>query len=208
MNLELQPFFTRRDELTTMDGCLLWGMRMIVPAKHRKQVLEELQIGQPGIVRVKSLARIQLWRPKTDQDITDMMQRFSPCQSNRSKLALAPVHPWVWPTRVWQRIHIDFAGPFLGYMFLLVVDSHSEWLEVEILPIKVSSKRTIHCLRSLFARYGLPDQLVSDNGPQFVSHFFKQFTCNNGMKHIRTSSRHPASNMAVEQFVRTFKNFF
>ena len=157
---------------------------------------------------MKSIARIHVWWPKIDQDITDMMHRCSPCQSNRSKPALAPVHPRVWPTCVWQRIHIDFAGPFLGHMFLLVVDSHSKWLEVEILPIKVSSERTIQCLRSLFARYDLPDQLVSDNGPQFVSHVFKQFTCNNGVKHIRTSPRHLASNGAVEWLVKTFKDFF
>ena len=107
-------------------------------------------------------------------DITNMVHRCSPCQLNRSKPALAPAHPWVWPTHVWLRIHIDFAGPFLGHVFLLVVNSHSKWLEVEILPIKVSSERIILCLRSLFARYGLPDQLVSDSGPQFVSHVFKQ----------------------------------
>ena len=57
---ELQPFFTCRDELTTMDGLLLWGMRVIVPAKQRKQVLEEFHIGHPGIVRIKSLARIHV----------------------------------------------------------------------------------------------------------------------------------------------------
>ena len=157
---------------------------------------------------MKSIARIHVWWPKIDQDITNMMHRCSPCQSNRSKPALTPVHPRVWPTCVWQRIHIDFAGPFLGHMFLLVVDSHSKWLEVEILPIKVSSERTIQCLRSLFVRYDLPDQLVSDNGPQFVSHVFKQFTCNNGVKHIRTSPRHLASNGAVERLVKTFKDFF
>ena len=77
-----------------------------------------------------------------------------------------------------------------------------------MLPIKVSSERTTQCLTSLFARYGLPDQLVSDNGPQFVSHVFKQFTRNNGVKHIRTSPRRPASIGAVERFVRTFKDFF
>ena len=198
---ELQPFSTHRDELTTMDGCLLWAMRVIVLAKHRKQVLEELHLAHPEIVRMKSLARIHVWWPKIDQGITNIVHRCSPCQSNRSK-------PWVWRTCVWQRINIDFAGVFLGHMFLLVVDSHSKWLEVEILPIKVSYERTIQCLRSLFASYGLPDQLVSNNGPQFVSHVFKQFTRNKGVKHIRTSPRHPASNGAVGQFVRTFEDIF
>ena len=188
-----------------MDG-LLWGMRVIVPAKHRKQVLEELHIGHLGIVCMKSLARIHVWWPKIDQDIANMVRRCSSCQSSRNKPQSAPVYPWIWPKRVYQMIiHYYFSGPFLGHMFLLVVDSHSKWLGVKILPIKMSSERTIQCLRSLFARYGLPDQLVSDNGFQFVGHAFKQFTRNNGVRHIRTSSRHSASNGAVERFVRTFK---
>ena len=79
---------------------------------------------------------------------------------------------------------------------------------MEILPITVSSKSTIHCLRSLFARYGLTDQLILDNGSQFVSHVFKQFTRNNGVELIKTLPRHPASNGAVERFVRTLEDFF
>ena len=79
---------------------------------------------------------------------------------------------------------------------------------MEILPINVSSKGTIHYLRNLFARYDLTDQLVLDNGPQFISHAFKQFTRNNGVKHIKTLPRHPASNGAVERFVRTFEDIF
>ena len=90
---ELQPFFTRKDELTTMDGSLLWGMRVIVPAEHRKQVLEELHIGHPGRVCMKSLAKIHVCWPKIDQNITNIVHRCSPCQENRSKPALAPVHP-------------------------------------------------------------------------------------------------------------------
>ena len=75
---EWQPFLTRRDELTTVDGCLSWRMRVIVPAMHRKQVLEELHIGHPGIVRMKSLARIHVWRPKIDQEITNIVQGVHP----------------------------------------------------------------------------------------------------------------------------------
>ena len=44
--------------------------------------------------------------------------------------AKVPLHPWVWPTKPWQRIHVDFAGPFLGQSFLVVVDAHSKWPEV------------------------------------------------------------------------------
>ena len=123
---------------------------------------------------MKSLARKHIWWPNVDRDLEEMVQDCQACQANRQKLPIAPLHPWSWPTGVWQHIHIDFAGPFLGHMFLLVIDSHSKWLEVFVMSSTTSIK-TIDTLKSLFARYGLPEQIVSDNGPQFTSDEFKSF---------------------------------
>jgi len=116
----------------------------------------------------------------------------------------APLHPWVWPTKPWQRIHIDYAGPFQGNMYLVVVDAHSKWPEVFEMSQSTTVK-TISAPRHLFAAYGLPEQVVSDNGPQFTSEDFKEFMTANGIKHIRCAPYHPASNGAAERFVRTFK---
>ena len=63
---------------------------------------------------------------------------------------------------------MDFAGLFLGKIFLEVVNSHSKWPEIIILSTTTAA-RTIIALRELFARSGIPKQLVSDNGPQFMS---------------------------------------
>ena len=104
----------------------------------------------------------------------------------------------------WQRLHLDFAGPFLDKMFLLVVDTHSKWPEVFIMTSATSSK-TIELLRTLFSSYGLPEQIVTDNGSQFISTEFQEFMQNNGIKHIRSSPYHPSSNGQVERFVQTFK---
>ena len=60
-------------------------------------------------------------------------------------------------------------------------------------------------LRSLFASHGLPLQIVSDNGPQFVSAEFAEFLERNGVKHVRCAPYHPASNGLAERFLRTFK---
>ena len=65
--------------------------------------------------------------------------------------------------------------------------------------------RTIGVLREMFACYGIPKQLVSDNGPQFTSSEFESFLQTNGVKHIKTSPYHPASNGAAERLVRTVK---
>ena len=57
----------------------------------------------------------------------------------------------------------------------------------------------------MFAAYGLPTQLVSDNGPQFTVEEFENFLRSNGIKHIKCAPYHPASNGAVERLVQTFK---
>ena len=96
-----------------------------------------------------------------DKDIENLAKSCLPCLENKSQPAAAPLHPWIWPTTPWKRIHIDFAGPFLDKMFLIVVDAHSKWPEV-IQMSSTTSFKTIEALRSLFAKYGLPEQLVSD----------------------------------------------
>ena len=71
-------------------------------------------------------------------------------------MPLAPLHPWEYPSRPWQRLHIDFAGPFFGKMWLIVVDARSKWPEVIYLK-EATSGTTITALMSIFARFGLPD---------------------------------------------------
>ena len=84
---------------------------------------------------------------------------------------------------------------------LIVIDTHSKWPEV-IEINSTTAQRTIVELRKLFAAYRLPEQLVSDNGPQFVSDDFTTFMKMNGIKHIRSSPYHPSSNGAAERFVQ------
>ena len=109
----LNPFFVRRDEITLQSGCLMWGIRVIVPPKLRPQVLEELHQGHMGVVKMKALARSYIWWPGIDKEIELTAKSCSGCQLTQREPSTVPVHPWEWPSLPWQRIHIDFAGPFL-----------------------------------------------------------------------------------------------
>ena len=91
-----------------------------------------------------------------------------------------------------------------GKSYFLVVDAHSKWPEIVEMS-STTAQRTIAELRKIFAAHGLPEQLVSDSGPQFVSEEFATFMKTNGVKHIRCAPYHPASNGAVERLVQTFK---
>ena len=81
--------------------------------------------------------------------------------------AASPLQPWVWPTRPWTRLHIDFAGPKEGTMFLVIIDAHSKWMEV--IPMKsATTLTTTQQLRMVFSRFGIPESIVSDNVPSSV----------------------------------------
>ena len=151
--------------------CLLWGIHVIVPSTLRKALLCELHADHPGIVRMKSVARGYMWWPGMDGEIETMVKFCEACHQAKQAPLKAPLTPWSRPSKLWQRVHLDFAGPFLGKSFLLAVDVHSKWGEVWEINSTTSS-RTIQVLRQLFAAYGLPQQLVTDNGPQFTSDEF------------------------------------
>ena len=114
------------------------------------------------------------------------------------------MHPWDWPEHPWQHIHVDYAGPINGKMFLIVVDTHSKWMEVEIVN-SVTSQATIECLRMIFARFGLPEVMVTDNETRFTNSEFQEFPQCNNIRHVHIAPYHPSSNGLAERAVQTFK---
>ena len=130
---EYKPFTSCKDELSVLDGCILWGARVVVPPPGQKSVLEELHETHLGASKMKALARSYIWWPKMDNSIKGVAKRCPSCQQASSSPPKAPLHSWEWPSQPWSRLHLDFAGPFMGHMFLVVVDSHSKWLDVQIM---------------------------------------------------------------------------
>ncbi len=131
-NESLQPFATKKLELSSYDGCLLWGSRVIFPPNGRKGVLQELHEGHPGMTKMKSLARMYVWWPGIDDEIENSVRLCRSCQATQSTPAPAPLNPWQWPSRPWSRLHVDFAGPFMGKTLLIVIDAHSKWIDASV----------------------------------------------------------------------------
>lgn len=99
---------------------------------------------------------------------------------------------------------MDFAGPFQGKMILVVIDSHSKWIEAYPTDSTTSAK-VIELSRMLFAQFGLPEVLVTDNGPCFVSDEFETFLSNHGIQHVTSVQFHPATNGLAERAVQIVK---
>ncbi|XP_054259689.1 uncharacterized protein K02A2.6-like [Macrosteles quadrilineatus] len=202
---ELVAYFRRRDELSVENQCVLWDSRVVVPEKLRSAVIQLLHDQHPGINRMKMLARSFVWWPGIDKTIEETVLSCHVCQCTRNAVAKVPLCQWPRASSRWQRIHVDYAeDPLTRQQMLIVVDSFSKWLEVFIMKSTTSFK-TIEKLRTLFASFGLPEELVSDNGPNFASGEFREFLSNNGIKFTLSPPYHPASNGAAERFVQEVK---
>ena len=186
------------------EGCLLWGYRVIVPKCLRGKLLQELHKDHPGVIRMKSVARSFMWWPGLDKDIEHLAKSCQSCQAVKRAPPVAPLHPWIWPSKPWQRVHLDFAGPFQGSMFLVGVDAYSKWPEVRVMSVTTASA-TLDVLREWFAIHGIPEQLVTDNGTQFTSEAFEIFVKRNGIKYVKSAPYHPASNGLAERFIQSLK---
>lgn len=200
----IHPFWSRRDALSLSKDCLLWCNRVVVPKSLQAEVLELLHTPHAGVVQTKAYARGYVWWVDMDKQIERVVAECEQCQLVKNNPPKDP-QTWIATEKPWSRLHVDFAGPFQGKTFFVLVDSHSKWFEAEIVT-SMSSATIITILRKIFASQGLPEVLVSDNGKAFSSAEFNEFLMKNGIKHLYSPPYHPATNGQIERAIQTFKN--
>ena len=201
---ELMPFFQKRESIAVVKQCLMIGERVIVPNELQKRVLTEFHRGHPGIVRMKSLARLHAFWPGMDSEVERMVKECGGCAKAAKQPVKAPLHPWIPSSRPFERVHVDFAGPMRGKHYMVYVDSYSKYPEIELMD-RITSSSTVRQLKRIFSRYGAPETIVSDNGTQFASREFAEMCDEFGVKHIFSPPYHPQSNGQAERFVDIFK---
>ncbi|XP_050524610.1 uncharacterized protein K02A2.6-like [Daktulosphaira vitifoliae] len=204
---ELEPFKLRKELLNLEQEIIIWGHRVVIPETLRDKMLKELHQNHLGIVKMKSISRMHIWWPGIDKDIESTAGKCGKCMNVRSMPKKTSLHTWEWPERPWQRLHADFLGPFKGSLFLVIEDAYSKWIEVFQVP-STAAQYTINKFRELFARFGIAEYLVTDNGPPFLSLEFKEFLAKNGIKQRTSSPYHPQKSPATLLFGRNLRNRF
>lgn len=197
INPNLHTYYEKRDELSIIDDILIWRDRVIIPETLRKAVMEYLHRSHPGIVQSQSLAKTYVYWPRINRDLEEMIKQCNSCQRFKNKEPETPLNSWNLPQGPWQRVHLDFKGPFKNRMWLVVIDAYSRWLEIKALR-NATVQKTMEFLRELMSRHGIPKQLVTDNGPQFRADEFKTFTKENNIIHIRSTPYHSRTNGLAE----------
>ena len=210
---ELVPYYQVRNELSLEGLCIVRdSSRIVVPASLQARLLQMAHVGHPGIVRMKRKLRESYWWPGQDKEIEHFVKICSPCQDSAKsapKLHIPPQRIDL-PEKPWQKVAIDITGPFstapTHQRFIVVlIDYFSSFPEI-LCTNDITSGRIIKWFKEVFARYGNPDRLVSDNGPQFDSGEFSDFLRSRDIFHERTPVYHPQQNGLVEVFNRYLKH--
>ena len=155
------------DEITCFDGLLFKGQKVIVTASLWKEMLNCIHSSHLGIVKCPICAVNSKRKPKE----TLMEAETS--------------------SRPWSIISAALNG-FQGYSYLLCVDHFSKWPEFSKFENQTSGNTILH-LTCTCSRYGIPDKFINntDNGPQFSSEAFRQFSRDYGFVHTTTSPHFP-----------------
>uniref|UniRef100_A0A8C7WMF3 Gypsy retrotransposon integrase-like protein 1 n=2 Tax=Oryzias sinensis TaxID=183150 RepID=A0A8C7WMF3_9TELE len=198
----IRPYWAERASLSVQDGLLLKGDRLVIPSSLRNGVLTTLHESHQGVLKCRERARQSVWWPGLSQQINELVLYCRICSKERYNPA-EPLLPTQYPGRPWQKLGADLF--MLGAKtYLLVVDYTSRFVEIALLST-TKSANVIHHLKSIFARHGIPEQLVTDNGPQFSGAVFAEFAQSYGFHHITSSPKHPQSNGEAERAVKTVK---
>ena len=164
----MRPYWEVRGELSMHHNLLLFGSRIVVPASMQQETLGKLHQGHQGIQRYHLRARTSVWWPGLSKQIE------KPCETLPS--VCERHHPAQGTTDAYKTPRLPLAEGRIGPVraergninYLIVVDYFSRFPEA-IKLTSVTSQSVITALKSVFSRYGIPEVLVSDNGPQFTS---------------------------------------
>ena len=185
------------------DGIIVIRDQTLIPPSCRVMMLEHLHSGHLGRDKMKSLARLLCWWPSINSDIAEYVSECTACA--RKPRTYNNWKPWPVTIQPMQRVHADYCGPFLGKYYALVLeDAYSKFPEV-ILTESATVEFTKRALQKYFAREGIAQVLVTDNGTHFPAKDLQDWLKSIGCSPIFTAPRHPQSNGLAENFVRTLK---
>ena len=194
------------EELTTADGLLLKGERLVVPASLQAQVIALSHEGHgQGETKTITLLRERVWWPRMGRMTKEYVATCLPCTAAVPRNVPAPMVPIEMPDGPWQIVHCDFKGPIggpKGYYFHVTIDAYSRWPVVAMVK-STSYERLEPVLEEMWAAYGIPEKVVHDGGPPYESHNWRRHARKMGFQSVTCTPEHPQSNGLAEKFMST-----
>ena len=199
---DVRVFWSFRDELAVEDGVIFKGKQVLIPESLRADILAQLHQSHQGIKKTHLFSREGVYWPN-NKDIEHMTRTCTLCQELANCNRKEPLLPHDTPTAPWKKLGTDLFEVD-GEHFVLICDYFSKYPIVTPLHATTSENVTEE-IRKAVSLFGRPDEIVSDNGPQYIGKPFQDFVHKWGIQHTTSSPRFPQSNGFIERQVQTIK---
>ena len=202
----ISAYWNYRDELTVCNGLIMKGHKVVIPPRLQSVMLERVHVGHMGIEKTTKRARDIMFWPSMSAHIAEMIQDCDVCLERRYSNPKEPLTQHKVPLYPWQVVGSDLFT-WDGQDYVVVVDYYSRYFEVG----KLKGTRACHVIaemKKFFSTHGIPETVISDNGPQYASEEFRDFARSYGFAHQTSSPHFPQSNGLAEKTVQTCKHIF
>ena len=167
------PLYQLSSEISVVNGLLMRNSRIIIPTKLREEVLAQTHAGHQGLSKCRERARQSVWWPGLSKEIQNLVENCQTCREHYTQRE-EPMISSPFPELPWQKVGMNLSE-LEKNTYLLVVDYYSKYIEVAKLNQLTAAAVILHC-KSIIARHGIPEEVISDNGPQFAAESFSNFS--------------------------------
>ena len=201
---DIEPYLHVKQELSIAEGLIFREQRIILPAALQRQVVKlGHSLGHLGKTKTKQLLREKYWFPLMNSMIDTAIDQCYECQVATKESREEPIKVTNIPSRPWDTVSIDHSGPYPdGHYNLVLIDKRTRYPVIEPVP-STNFQSNKERLKHIFATYGTPRRVESDNGPPFNSKEFNEFAMQEGFQHHRVTPLHPRANGEAERFMQT-----
>ena len=206
VNPLVRPYFTFKDELSLADGIVYKGQQAVIPTLMRPAMLNKINKTHFGASSCIRRAKVSLFWPGMTSDIKNKCMSCPVCAQYASQAPKEPILSHDIPDRPWSLVSQDILT-WEGKWHLVTTCHYSDWVEIDILPNTLTAT-VVEFTKPHFARFGIPDRLVTDNGPQFISNEYKQFVDEYGFEHVISSPYWSRGNGKAEAAVQIVKRVY
>ncbi|XP_062508146.1 uncharacterized protein K02A2.6-like [Corticium candelabrum] len=169
----------------------------------QSETLQRIHGAHLGVNGCLRRARECMYWPGMEARIREFVNQCAVCRSMDMKQQKEPLQQHPVPPRPWVKLGADLFE-LDGQAFLITVDYYSNFAELDVLP-KTTTGAVIRVRKAQSARHEIPNLLITDNGPQFVSAKFQEFARQWKFEHRTSSPAYPQSNGKSENAVKTVK---
>ena len=200
---DLTPYWNYRDEISTYDGVIVKAHQVIIPSSLSPEMLQKLHGSHQGAESTIRRAREVMFWPGMQAAIRDTCQTCGTCAQYMTQRPAEPMLSHDIPSLPWSKVSLDLFS-LDGKDYLVTVDHYSDFFELDALK-STNANTVIQKMKKNFARFGIPKECVTDNGPQFDSHKYAQFAKEYGFTMVKSSPYHSQGNGKAESAVKVAK---